>query len=190
VLEDLAGRIDMVIDAGATDVGVESTVLNLTVDPPVVLRPGAITLEALAGVLPSVRVAPRQDTDTPLPSPGLLSRHYAPKAPLTVYAGEPGAARRALVAGVREAVKAGIRVGVPATTEDARVLVDLPVVIAGLGEDEDAEGTATRLYAALRELDAAHVDVIFVRDAPHEEGLWRAVRDRLRRAAARVVDVH
>jgi L-threonylcarbamoyladenylate synthase len=189
VLEDLAGRIDMVIDAGPTDVGVESTVLNLTVDPPVVLRPGAITLEALADVLPSVRIAPRRDMDTAMPSPGLLSKHYAPRAPLTVYAGEPGAARRALVAAVREAVEAGIRVGVPATTEDARVLVDLPVVIAGLGEDEDAEGVAARLYAALRELDAAHVDVILVRDAPHEEGLWRALRDRLRRAAARIVDV-
>ena len=57
VLEDLDGRIDMVIDAGATDVGVESTVLDLTVSPPQVLRPGAITLEALQAVLPAVRVA-------------------------------------------------------------------------------------------------------------------------------------
>ena len=188
VLEDLNGRIDMVIDAGSTDVGVESTVLDLTVHPPEVLRPGAITLEVLQSVLPIIRVASR-DASAPLASPGLLPRHYAPRAPMTLYQGEPAAARNALAAAAREAITSRRRVGVLATAGDMRILEGLAVVIAELGSDDDAERMATRLYAALRELDAAQVDVILAREGARDDGLWRALRDRLRRAAAQVVVV-
>jgi L-threonylcarbamoyladenylate synthase len=188
VLEDLNGRIDMVIDAGSTDVGVESTVLDLTVHPPEVLRPGAITLEVLQSVLPTIRVASR-DASAPLASPGLLPRHYAPRAPMTLYQGEPAAARNALAAAAREAITSRRRVGVLATAGDMRILEGLAVVIAELGSDDDAERMATRLYAALRELDAAQVDVILAREVARDDGLWRALRDRLRRAAAQVVVV-
>jgi L-threonylcarbamoyladenylate synthase len=190
VVEDLNGRIDMVIDGGATDVGVESTVLDLTVSPPQMLRPGAITLEALRGVLPAVRVAssPRS-ANTPMRSPGLLARHYSPRVPMTLYQGPTDAARAALVTAARQAIAGGSRVGVVATSGDARLLDQIPVVIADLGPDDDAKGAAVRLYAALRELDAANVDVILAREAPHNDGLWHALRDRLRRAAAHVVAV-
>ena len=66
---------------------------------------------------------------------------------------------------------------------------DLPVVIAALGSEDDAEATAARLYAALRELDSVQVDVILARDIGRDEGLWRAVRDRLHRAATRVIAI-
>jgi L-threonylcarbamoyladenylate synthase len=190
VLEDLAGRIDMVIDAGATEVGVESTVLDLTVDPPVVLRPGAITLESLHGVLPAARMASLQSADAPMPSPGLLSKHYAPRAAMTLYQGETDAARTALLAAVRTALAAGRRVGVVATSGDAALLEGMTTVIAELGADEDADAAGARLYAALRELDAAQVDVILAREPPDDAGLWRAVRDRLRRAATAIVAAH
>ncbi len=192
VLDDLNGRIDMVVDGGPTPVGVESTVLDLTVDPPAVLRPGAISVELLRTVVPAVQIgavrAAMGGTE-PMVSPGLLSRHYAPRAPMTIYQGEPAAVRQALVAAAREAITAGRRVGVLATTEDARVLSGVPAVIAELGSENDVEGIAARLYAALRELDAAQVDVILTRDVSRDEGLWRAVRDRLHRAAAHVVSV-
>jgi L-threonylcarbamoyladenylate synthase len=188
VLEDLDGRIDMVIDAGATIVGVESTVLDLTSDPPVVLRPGAVTVEALQRILPGLRPAPVRRADAPMPSPGLLPKHYAPRAPMTLYRGQAEAARNALVAAARGAIRAGRRVGVLATTGDEGALEGMAVVVAGLGADEDAEGESARLYAALRELDAAQVDVILARDASREDGLWRALRDRLQRAATHIVD--
>jgi L-threonylcarbamoyladenylate synthase len=188
VLEDLDGRIDMVMDGGATIVGLESTVLDLTTDPPVVLRPGAVTVEVLQRVLPGVRPAALRQMDTTMPSPGLLPKHYAPRAPMTLYRGQGDAARSALVAAVRDAIRAGRRVGVLATGGDAGALEGMAVVVAGLGADADAEGVSVRLYAALRELDAARVDVILARDAAREDGLWRALSDRLQRAATQIVD--
>jgi hypothetical protein len=88
------------------------------------------------------------------------------------------------VAAVRDAVAAGKRVGALATTEDAAALRGLPVIIAELGPERDVEAVAARLYAALRELDAAQVDLIVAHDFPETAGLWQAVRDRLRRASA------
>jgi L-threonylcarbamoyladenylate synthase len=192
VLDDLNGLIDMVVDGGPTQVGVESTVLDLTVDPPAVLRPGAISVEMLRTVVPAIRlgaVRVAAGRGEPLTSPGLLSKHYAPRAPMTIYQGGPAAARQALITGAREAVAAGRRVGVLVTTEDAPMLSGVPVVIAELGSEKDVETVAARLYAALRDLDAAQVDVILTRDVSRDDGLWRAVRDRIHRAAARVTVV-
>jgi L-threonylcarbamoyladenylate synthase len=190
VLDDLDGRIDMVVDGGPTQVGVESTVLDLTVDPPVVLRPGAISMEMLRTVVPAVRsgsFTAATPGGQPMASPGLLSKHYAPRAPLTIYQGDPAAVRQALMAAARDAIAAGRRVGVLTTAEDAPMLSGVPVVIAELGSEHDVETIAAGLYAALRQLDAAQVDVILMRDVSRDEGLWRAVRDRLHRAAAEVV---
>jgi L-threonylcarbamoyladenylate synthase len=188
VLQDLEGRIDMVLDAGSTRVGVESTVLDLTRDPPVVLRPGAVTLDDLRPVLPGVTPA----TASPaaggaMPSPGLLSRHYAPRTPLTLYEGDRAAVRQAVLVAARDAIAAGRRVGVLATDEERRIVGELPVVIAQLGSERDPRHIGARLYAALRELDAAELDVILAPDLPRTDGLWDALRDRLHRAAAHVV---
>jgi L-threonylcarbamoyladenylate synthase len=189
VLDDLNGRIDMVVDGGPTQVGVESTVLDLTVDPPAVLRPGAISVEMLRTVVSAVRFAAVRtapDGTAPAASPGLLPLHYAPRAPVTLYQGEPAAVRHALIAAAQKAVAAGLRVGVLATTEDAPLLSGVPVVVAELGSEHDVDAIAARLYAALRDLDAAPVDLILARDVSRDEGLWHAVRDRLHRAAKRV----
>jgi L-threonylcarbamoyladenylate synthase len=198
VLDDLDGRIDMILDGGPTSVGVESTVLDLTVDPPVVLRPGAISVEMLRTVVPAVEYASaltHASDHEAMPSPGLLSKHYAPRAPLTIYLGESAAVGLALREGALSAADRCQRVGVLVSTEDARLLSDLntvggpPIVFGILASEDNAEATAARLYAALRELDTAGVDVILARDIVNHLGLWRAVRDRLHRAAARVVVV-
>lgn len=192
VLDDLNGLIDMVLDGGPAQVGIESTVLDLTVDPPAVLRPGAISVEMLRTVLPAVglgAVRASAGAGEAMASPGLLSKHYAPRAPMTIYQGEPEATRRALRAAARDAVAAGRRVGVLATTEDLPMLSGVPVVIAELGTERDVDTIAAGLYVALRALDAGHLDMILARDVPQGEGLWRAVRDRLHRAAAHVVRV-
>lgn len=197
VLDDLDGRIDMVVDAGPTPVGVESTVLDLTVAPPAVLRAGAVSVERLRTVIPDVRPSLVRFDEVRLPagerepksSPGLLPKHYAPRAPMTLYRGNPEDVGQALRAAATAAVTAGQRVGVLAVTGDITALHDLPVVIAALGPEDDVEATAARLYAALRELDNARVDIILTRDVGRDEGLWRAVGDRLHRAAARVIAI-
>src|SRR5690606_2005980 len=89
VLQDLDGRVDLVLDAGPTDVGIESTVLDLTGPIPRILRPGGTTAEALAAVLGgAIDDAMSPARAGPMASPGLLERHYAPRAPLTIYEGD------------------------------------------------------------------------------------------------------
>jgi L-threonylcarbamoyladenylate synthase len=185
VLHDLETRIDMLIDGGPTDVGVESTVLDLTRDPPTILRPGAITIEMLRQLLPNVRARADLDVDPiagPMPSPGLLSKHYSPKAPLTLYEGSRAVERLAGVVG--EAILRGQEVGVLVPSEHAERFAAMGVRVADLGPSRDVAKMATGLYAALRELDAAGVDAIFALGIDTGEGLGAALRDRLHRAAA------
>src|SRR5262249_32856400 len=90
VLRDLGGPIEMVLDAGPCPVGVESTVLDLTTDPPRLLRPGHITPAAISGVIGPISTAMPVATETSdaLPAPGMLARHYAPRAPLECFEGD------------------------------------------------------------------------------------------------------
>lgn len=193
VVNDLNGRIDMILDGGPTQVGVESTVVDITADAPLLLRPGAISVEVLRSVIPLLRLrdAPALPTraDEPMASPGLLSKHYAPRAPLTLYHGNPAALGAALIEGARRALSQGLRVGVLGTTEDTSALRAMPLVFAELGSAFDDQQVAARLYAALRELDDQHVDVILARDIASRDGLGRAIGDRLQRAAAETVRI-
>lgn len=182
VLDDLDGRIDLVIDGGQTDVGVESTVLDLSVDPPAVLRPGAVTLEMLGPLLPGVRARTGESGGGPQRSPGLLTRHYSPRAPLTLYEGPPPAVLERLVRDAAAAIASGQRVGVLLPDDDRVPALDL--VRPAVGASGDGAAIAARLYAALRELDAAGVDVILARALPETATLGPAIGDRLRRAAA------
>ncbi len=108
---------------------------------------------------------------------------------MTIFRGDPTRVRKRLRLVANQALTAGQRVGVLATVGDAAVVRDLPVVLADLGREGDAETAAARLYAALRELDAARVDRVLARDISRNDGLWRAIGDRLRRAATTVVEV-
>jgi L-threonylcarbamoyladenylate synthase len=186
VLDDLAGRIDLVVDGGPTQVGVESTVLDLSGDVPTILRPGAVSLDMLRAILPRVE---RRAADAPasgaMPSPGLLERHYSPRAPLTVYDGADAVVR--LVHDACAALAQGQRLGIMAADEDRSALSEVArdgsrAAIAYLGSEHDLTTVASRLYAAMRELDSSGVDRLLARGFPGEDGLAVAVRDRLRRA--------
>lgn len=184
VMHDLAGRIDVVLDGGATRVGVESTVLDLTTDPPVVLRPGGVPAEALRAIFPALVV--RQGSSRPgeaQVSPGRLDVHYAPRAPLYLFEGEDHAR---VMAALRSAAdlhgREGRRVAILVGDEDAALLADARVTIRTLGPRDDPAAAASRLFAALRDLEREGVDIILA-TAPPAEGLGLAVRDRLRRAA-------
>ena len=88
VWDDLAGRIDMILDGGPTAVGVESTVLDLTTEPPTLLRPGGVTIEEIEALIGPVQTSARREDGNTLPAPGMLDRHYAPRAVLWLFTGE------------------------------------------------------------------------------------------------------
>ncbi len=189
VLEDLRGRVDIVLDGGPTTIGLESTVLDLTADTPVVLRPGGVVMEDLQTVLPQVQLAPRYlGTDERSVSPGQMLKHYAPRAVLTLYTGSRQAVLSAMQQATREHITAGRRVGVLVTDEDRAAFHGLALVEA-LGPRDDLPAISHRLFAGLRSLDALNVDVILASDFG-QAGLGAALWDRLLRAAeGRVVTV-
>lgn len=183
VLADLAGRIELVLDGGPTPIGLESTVLDLTAPTPTVLRPGAISLARLQELLGSIALAEQTlDAAAPQPAPGMLERHYAPNSELWLHVGPAEAGRAWLRARAAELHAAGRRVGLLVADEDAALLAAPGLDIEPLGSAADLDQVARRLYAALRNLDARHPDVILTRDFG-DAGLALAIRDRLTRAA-------
>jgi L-threonylcarbamoyladenylate synthase len=183
VLHDLKGRIEAVLDAGPTVHGVESTVLDPSMNPMVIYRPGAVTAEQIRAVAGPVTPFKDVASETPaeaLPSPGVGLRHYAPKARLVLI----GAPQRQLGARLAEAARsrAGEALGVmlpdgitaPAGIDAARVYA--------WGRWDAPDELARRLYAGLRMLDASGCSVILC-PLPPAEGIGIAIRDRLQKAA-------
>jgi L-threonylcarbamoyladenylate synthase len=191
VLADLDGRIACILDGGPTTVGVESTVVDLTTSPPRLLRPGGITLEALRAILPDI-LAPAFAEGVPPPTspervepahaPGQMARHYAPHTRLVVFAASGAEALAAMLALAAEAQARGERVGALAADEEAATLEGAGVRVARLGPAADLAAISRRLYAALRELDAAGLDLLLTHSFG-TRGLGLAIEDRLRRAA-------
>lgn len=215
VVADLGDRIDVVLDGGPSPVGVESTVVDCRVDPPVVLRHGGVTIEALRAVVPSMRGGPDAGTEADSPSParmdspsragmieaqpapGMLARHYAPHARLVLVSGPADDVREALRLAAAAIGARGQRVGLLVADEDLAVLAagdgsecgEAETVVVALGPLGDPVPVARRLFGTLRNLDALGVDVILARDFG-EAGLGLAIRDRLTRAGeGRLVQV-
>jgi L-threonylcarbamoyladenylate synthase len=185
VFDDLNGRIDAIMDAGPTRIGVESTVLDLSVDPAQVLRPGGTPLEALKRVLGDVQLHPFVAAEKEMPvskarSPGMRHKHYAPNAQLIVVEG----AIPAVLAKVKELAESyrlkGVKVGVLATDETLSTY--RADVVKSLGSRFNLTAVAQNLFRLLRELDAESVDVIVAEGVP-SEGLGLAVMNRLRKAS-------
>ncbi|MGX8178194.1 L-threonylcarbamoyladenylate synthase [Exiguobacterium artemiae] len=173
VAHDLSGRIAAIVDGGETGIGVESTVIDCTTNPPVILRPGGVTREQIQTVIGDVALDPALSMKNETPkAPGMKYTHYAPEATLSVVAGDLSFLQHV----IDEARQTGQKTGV--------ILFD--------GEDIEAdvrcflgttiETAAQRLYDCLRRFDQTTVDQIFVRDIS-EEGVGLAVRNRLHKAA-------
>ncbi|MDP2055595.1 MAG: L-threonylcarbamoyladenylate synthase, partial [Acidobacteriota bacterium] len=191
VLADLDGRIDVVLDGGATDIGVESTIVDFTVDPPVMRRPGGLTLEQIRSVVPEVvAVSEQGSAEVAQVAPGQLTRHYAPQAELTLYIGAAHLVVSRVAADTRTLAAKGARVGILAPEEDLRALAPELAPLAATGRVEvqpygsrsDPERSARELFAGLRALDATGVSYILA-TAIDADGLGLAVVDRLSRAA-------
>ncbi|MBO8142658.1 MAG: threonylcarbamoyl-AMP synthase [Firmicutes bacterium] len=183
VWHDLNGKVDLILDGGAAGIGVESTVVDLTAHPPVLLRPGGITLEELQEVAGPVRVDPAAEgmpAAGPVRSPGMKYRHYAPAARCVLVEGPAEAVVSRLASLVRAEREAGRRVGVLATREGAPAYGAEKVCVAG--SRRDPAEIARNLFRCLRELDEAGLDIIFL-EGVEPVGLGLALANRMRRAA-------
>lgn len=182
VWADLRGSIEMILDGGEAGIGLESTVVDLTLDPPVLLRPGGVTLAELEEVLGRVRVDPAVmgAAAGPVRSPGMKYRHYAPATRCVLVEGPPGAVAAHIAARIRAERAAGRRVGVLASREHAPSYEADRVCVAG--SRRDPAELARNLFHCLRELDAAGLDLLFL-EGVEDTGLGMAVMNRLRRAA-------
>ncbi len=190
VIEDLSGKVDIIIDGGSTNVGVESTVLDITSRPPMILRPGGVTIEQLSKLLPSVGTDPVAASvytpDNLIPrSPGMKYRHYSPEATLLLIQGSPENAaaeisRRAALY-IREDTSVGLLI-----TEESAGLYEAELYtsckVLSLGSRKHPETLATNLFRCLREFDEKAVDVILA-EAPEEKGIGNAVMNRMIKAS-------
>ncbi|HEU4965696.1 MAG TPA: L-threonylcarbamoyladenylate synthase [Bacilli bacterium] len=183
VLEDLSGKIAGVVDGGAAGVGVESTVLDLSGEVPLILRPGGVTQEMIKEVLPRVEFDPALLTGSGKPkSPGVKYTHYAPRGEMYVVEG-PNSERviRQLVDNAR---KEGRKTGVLTTSE--RVYAYDADAVVPVGTRENLPSVAAGLYDAIRRFDHLGAEVIFAESFP-ETGVGVAIMNRLRKAAGQRV---
>lgn len=176
VRRSLGSAVDLILDGGPCPVGIESTVLSLAGEVPTILRPGTVSLDEIAAVVGEVAPAPGEAprAGAALPSPGMMDRHYAPRAEVRLF--DPAERERvfgrsAWAAG--EAGTVGVIAFAPAAAASGEV-IEMPA---------DPRAYAARLYAALHEMDERGCAIVWIERVP-EGAAWAGVRDRLRRAAA------
>lgn len=184
VYQDMNGRIDMIIDGGPVGIGVESTIIDVTEETPVLLRPGAITLEMLRDAIGEVSVDPAiTGPVNPLikpKAPGMKYRHYAPEADLTLVEGNEENVVHEINRLAAERIEDGFKVGIICTDETLR---RYPAgIVKSIGERAKEETVAHNLYAVLREFDDMGAEYIYSEGFP-EDHLGQAIMNRLNKAA-------
>jgi L-threonylcarbamoyladenylate synthase len=177
VLEDMKGRIDMIIDGGQTRIGIESTVIDLTTKTPTLLRPGGVTLEQLKKALGKVKVHPHvigQKSKGRIRSPGMKYKHYSPKAQVILITGTHNVRKR-INAMITKLKNTGKRVGI-IVADKAHYDADAAKFV-GIRH----ENLAAVLFSTFREFDSMKIDVILVQGVP-KKGLGLGIMNRLEKA--------
>uniref|UniRef100_A0A7J3ZID3 Threonylcarbamoyl-AMP synthase n=1 Tax=Fervidicoccus fontis TaxID=683846 RepID=A0A7J3ZID3_9CREN len=195
VIEDLQGLIEIVIDGGETLFGIESTIVDFTRDPPVLLRPGPVPVEHIEKHLGKKIIVPEfarglEESEVAL-SPGVKYRHYAPRTELFLVETRGELSLQRLVRAVRELaseVGKNRKVCIVSTLETQAQYRDLGARVLVLGSRKNMYQVAHNLFKTLRALDSLHVDVAIV-EGFEERGLGLAVMNRLRKAASRIFKV-
>lgn len=191
VMEDLNGRIEYIIDGGPVGIGIESTIVDVSGEVPVILRPGFITKKMLEQVIGTVKIDPALDKPAEgfrPKAPGMKYTHYAPKGELTlVEAKEEHAGTEKKVADkicelAKEKRKAGYRVGIMAPGETLCYYQGQADTLVCVGDRKECGTVAAGLYAALRDFDTAGVDYIYA-ESFRGEGISYAIMNRLLKAA-------
>jgi len=179
VLDDLNGKIAGILDGGPANVGVESTVVDCTNEIPVILRLGKITPDQIHNVAGFVECADGSKGEVGKPrSPGLKYKHYAPEVPLVLVKN-----RNELQRAIEQERKLGNRVGVLASAATAKNVMADEIVVLGESETE----MAMKLYQALRSFKQTDVDLVMCESLP-QEGVGKAVMDRIERAADKILE--
>lgn len=204
VMDDMMGRIDYIVDGGAVGIGIESTIVDLSTDQPVILRPGFLTKDCLEHMIGPVAMDPalEQPTANLRPkAPGMKYTHYAPMGELTLVEAEasvPGrignrdhtSGQQRVVSRIcelaREKRQAGFRVGIMAPTETISCYQEAADLVVCVGARQRQSTVAAGLYAALREFDAAQIDYIYAESFQGSE-LSSAIMNRLLKAAGQRV---
>ena len=187
VAEDLGEAIDMIIDGGQVNIGLESTIVDFTEDIPVVLRPGYISLEMLRETLGDVRMDKgliKPDSKVHPKAPGMKYRHYAPKADLAIVEGKTDQVVETIIRFVEEDEAAGLQAGIIATEE---TLSRYPKgIVKCIGSRAEEETIAHNLYEVLREFDQCQVNKIYS-EAFYTPKMGQAIMNRLLKAAGHTV---
>lgn len=174
VQNDLGDKVDLILDGGQTDVGLESTVLDLTEEPPIIWRPGAVTREQIEKLIGKVQVQKSTQNDL-AKSPGLLHKHYSPKAPLLLYDSKK------INTQAQKYLKEGKKVAILTTKENIDIYPKNADVIS-LGHRSSLQEIAHNLFDVLIETDNLKVDLILSESFP-EKGIGTAIMNRLKRAS-------
>jgi len=184
VAEDLTGKINMILDGGATEVGLESTILDVTGKIPMILRPGAITKEMLERVIGEVLIDPavlEKPSQNLIPkAPGMKYTHYSPKAEVILVRGVNLAVTKKISDLAKEAIEKGKRVGILAT-DQTKATYSLGQVLS-LGNREELKDIGANLFQCLRAFDTLGVDVVYS-EVFAETGEGMAIMNRLQKAA-------
>lgn len=185
VREDLDGKIDMILDGGTVGIGIESTIVDLTQDPPMILRPGAITRamleEAIGGsVTIDKAILSKADSTLKPKAPGMKYKHYAPKGDLTIYDGDSETVAAYITARAKKELSAGKTVGIIAAKETSSLYCGLPVKVIGSRREESS--IAHSLYGLLREFDTEKTQII-LSESFASDSLGQAIMNRLLKAA-------
>ena len=187
VYEDLKGKIPLILDGGAVGIGIESTIIDLTENIPVILRPGYITLDMISKVIGKVQIDPgilAQNTGIHPKAPGMKYKHYAPKADMILVEG----GQEQVVAKIRELtnekITAGKKVGIIGTKETAGYYEQ--GIVRSIGGRQEEEVIAHNLYRILRELDQSDVEIIYS-ESFSTPRIGQAIMNRLLKAAGHQV---
>lgn len=181
VIDDMKGKVDMILCGSDCRIGLESTILDLSGEKPVILRPGGVTLEELESILGPVMVNRGSVGEREVPkAPGMKYTHYAPDADMIIVKGELDNIKRKIQELVNESAVKGMKVGVLASDETEAYYKDC--IVLSLGSRTDSNIIASNVFKRLREFDKLGVDIIYS-EAFSETNMGMAVMNRMKKAA-------
>lgn len=189
VVEDLLGKVDMIIDGGSCEIGLESTVLDMTTQIPTILRPGAITIEQIRDLLGRCEYDPaiiKSDEKVTPKSPGQKYRHYHPEATVILYMGNVEKIVQKINEDYDKLEKDGHRVGIISTSQTEKEYMGKNTIC--VGDREKLSIISSNLFKTLREFDKNKVDII-LSESFEDEGLGRAIMNRLSKASNTIINV-
>lgn len=189
MIDDMDGRIDMIIDGGMVGMGLESTIVDMTCEPPMILRPGFITKEMLENVIGRVEydkaIFEKPKEGVHPKAPGMKYRHYAPAGEFTMYNGNAGDVAEEIIKQALLRCEQGHKVGVITTEQHLDLyqkLVENNIEVIAIGDEEKQETIANNLYKVLRDFDKKNTEYIYG-ETFAENDLGQAIMNRLTKAA-------